>query len=384
MTDDSEKKFLGSEEIQGAPPVSSRAEQRERRLAEQVHVNRYLLLQKQQFELMLLAATDLPSLLEVLLFSMPRHFSFQVAELWLYDPENILRDLITGGERYGQHYGQHLQLRNEVFSMQELYDIEPDIMEIDAADTRMFEVLKTDHGIDKAILMPLMDSGRLVGSFHWGLSGDSLLSGPAEEDIVAHMAALISICLKNTISREQISQLSMLDPLTRAGNPRGFERDIAREISRASRVRQPLTVLKVEIDEFEDLSRHHGEVTCQFVLKRVTQRVSSDLRATDYMARLSSSNMAVLIPGSGEIVGQEIAERMRSDIENFAIDDGRGSILQVTLSIGLVTWEPEQFPAVDLQQLSRQIQAAADKGLHASQSKNGNRISSTRLSTLIV
>ena len=377
---DNENSFLGSEDIQGAPPASSPAEQREKRLGEQVQVNRYLLMQKQQFELMLLAATDLPSLLEVLLLSMPRHFAFQVSELWLYDPENILSDLIVGGERYGQH----LQLRHEVFSLQELYEIEPDIVQIDAADTRMFEILKTDHGIDRAVLMPLMDSGRLVGSLHCGLSDDSLLSGPAEEDIIAHLAALVSICLKNTVSREQISQLSMLDPLTRAGNPRGFERDISREISRAQRVRQPLTVLKIEIDEFEDLSRHHGEVTCQFVLKRVTQRVSSDLRATDYMARLSSSNMAVLIPGSGEVMGQEIAERMRRDIEGFAIDDGRGSILQVTLSIGLVTWEPEQFPAVDMQQLAKQIQTAADKGLQASQSKNGNRVSIARLRTLMV
>ena len=380
IRDGNDKNMSENEEIQGAPPASSSAEYREKRLAERIDINRYLLLQARQLEIMLLDATSLPALLDVLLVSMQRHFSFRVAELWLYDPENSLQNLIVGGERYGHH----LQLRDEVFSMQELYDIEPDIALIDATDSRMFEVLKTDHGIDHAILMPLMDSGRLVGSFHCGLSDVSLYSGEAAEDLIAHLAALISICLKNAIRIERLSQLSMLDPLTQMSNPRGFERDLDREISRAQRVRQPLTLLKMEIDEFTDLCQQHGEISCQFVIKKVTQRVISDLRATDYIARMSGSVFFVIVPGCGEVRGQEIAERMRKDIEQFAIDDGRGAVLQVTLSMGLVTWEPEHYPAVDMPRLARQIQAVADKGLQTSHSKNGNQVSIARLSTLMV
>ncbi len=375
-----DKDELGNEEIQGAPPAASREEAREKRLTERLDINRYLLLQARQLEIMLLSAASLNTLLEVLLVSIPRHFSFSVSELWLYDPENRLENLIVGGERYGRH----LQLRAEVFSMQELYDIEPDITVIDATDSRMFEVLKTDHGIDHALLMPLMDSGRLMGSFHCGLSDMSLFPGSAEEDLVAHLAALISVCLKNAISREEISQLSMLDPLTHMSNPRGFERDLTREISRAQRVRQPMTLLKMEVDEFTDLCQQHGESSCQFVIKKVTQRVISDLRATDYMARLSSSVLYVIVPGCGEMKASEIAERMREDLENFAIDDGRGAILHVTLSIGLVTWEPEHYPAVDMLRLAGQIQSVAGKALQSSQSRNGNQVSISRLSTLMV
>jgi len=379
-SDNSGSDSFNNEEIQGAPPVSSRAEQREKRISERITVNRYLLLQARQLEIMLLGAVSLADFLDVLLVSMPRHLSFEVSELWLYDPEDKLDTLITVRERHGQH----LQLRHEVFSMQELYDIEPDIVLVDATDSRMFEVLKTDHGIDHALLLPLMDSGRLIGSFHCGISDASLYFGAAEEDIVAHLAAMISFCLKNAISREEMSQLSMLDPLTHTSNPRGFERDIAREISRAHRARQPVTLLKMEIDEFDDLCQQHGEVTCQFVIKKVTQRVISDLRATDHMARFSGSMLAVLIPGCGEVMGQEIAERMRIDLEGFAIDDGRGAVLQVTVSIGLVSWEPEHYPAVDMRQLARQVHSVADKGLHAAQSKNGNQVVVARLSTLMV
>ena len=380
ITDDKHKNHSNDEEIHGAPPVSSTAEVKEKRLTERLDINRYLFLQARQLETMLLGATSLAALLEVLLVSMPRHFSFRVAELWLYDPEHTLENLIIGGERYGQH----LQLRNEVFSMQELYDIEPDIVLIDATDSRMFEILKTDHGIDHVLLLPLMDSGRLIGSFHCGMSDVALFSGAAEEDLVAHLGTLIAACLKNAIAKEEISQLSMLDPLTQMSNPRGFERDLSREISRAQRARQPLTLLKMEIDEFADLCEQHGELSCQFVIKKVTQRVISVMRATDYMARVENSVLFVLVPGCGEVKGREIAERMREDIEGFAIDDGRGAVLHVTFSIGLVTWEPEHYPAVDMQRLASQLKDVANKGLLASQSKNGNRVSISRLSTLMV
>lgn len=378
--DDYDPGQFGNEDIQGAPAVSSRAEQREKRISERITVNRYLLLQSRQLEIMLLGATSLHELLEVLLVSMPRHLSFQVSELWLYDPEQTLEKLIAGRARYGQH----LQLRNEVFTMQELYEIEPDILLIDATDSRMFEILKTDHGIDQALLMPLTDSGRLVGSFHCGISDTSLYDGTSEEDVVAHLAALISFCLQNAIAREEMSQLSILDPLTQIGNPRGFERDVATEIARSQRNDQPVTLLKMEIDEFEDLCEQHGEVSCQFVIKKVAQRVLSDLRATDHLARLSKATLAVLLPACGEVMGQEIAERMRTDLQDFAIDDGRGAVLQVTVSIGLVTWEPKHYPAIDMLQLAKQIHSVADKGLQSALSKNGNQISISRLSTLMV
>ena len=368
------------EDIQGAPPVESRSELRNRRLAETVTVNRYLYLQSQQLEHMLLDAVDLQALLEILLVSMPRHFSFRVAELWLYDPENILAELIVGGQRYGHS----LQLHQDAFVMQELYELEPDVELLSPTDTRMFEVLKSEQGIDYALLMPLTDSGRMIGSLHLGLQDDTLILGEQEEQLISHLATMISSCFKAAVSRQQVSQLTMLDPLTQISNLRGFEKDITREIARARRADQALTILIMEIDEFDELYDHYGDRSGHFVVKKVAERISSDLRATDMMARLSRSKFALLIPGSGEMLGQEIAERMRDDIEDFAVDDGRGAVLQVTVSIGMVTWEPQQYPAVDMPHLARQMESVASKGLALSQTKGGNRITLSRLSTLIV
>ena len=176
----------------------------------------------------------------------------------------------------------------------------------------------------------------------------------------------------------------MLDPLTQISNLRGFEKDIAREIARARRADEPLSVLMLEIDEFEELYEHYGEITGRFVLKKVTERVSSGLRATDHLARLSDSRLAALLTGTGEAPASDVAERIRRDIEGFSIDDGRGAVMQVTLSLGLVTWEPHQYPAVDMAQLAKQMQSVGTKAVQGAVASNGNQLKLGRLSTLMI
>jgi diguanylate cyclase (GGDEF)-like protein len=380
MVDDSSPNGELGEEIQGAPPVVSRAELSNSRRSETLTVNRYLYQQTQQMEHMLLEAADLQALFEILLVSLPRHFSFRVSELWLYDPEDTLANIQVGAQRYGQS----LQLLQDVFPVQELYEIEPDIALIDATDSRMFQVLKSEHGIDYALLMPLMDSGRLIGSLHLGLQDDALELGEAEQHLLAHLAAIISSCFRAAVSRQQVSELTLLDPLTQISNLRGFGRDIAREIARARRTAKPVTLLLMEIDEFDDLYQSYGERRGQFVIRKVAERLSSNLRATDLLARLGRPRFAILLPGSGEMVGQEIGERMRKDIEDFSIDDGRGAVLQVSVSTGLVTWEPLQFPAVDMPQLARQLEVVGSKALDDAQARGGNCVAHSRLSTMML
>jgi len=368
------------EEIEAAPALLSESETRTRWQSETVTLNRYLYLQAQQFENMLLDAEELLEIFEVLLVSLPRHFNFCGAELWLFDPEGVLGALISGGHRYGEY----LQFQSDSFGMQELYELEPDVLLLDATDSRMFEVLRSERGVDAALLLPLMDAGRLIGSLHLGLDEGSLALGQPEEDLMAHLATFISAVFRNAISRQQVSQLTMLDPLTQISNLRGFEKDITREISRARRADTPVSVLIMEIDDYDDLYDSYGDRRSQFVVKKVSERIYSDLRETDLLARLSRSRFAVLIPGSGEMLARDIAERMCRDIDAFSVDDGQGAVLEVTLSAGVVTWEPQQYPAVDLPHLAKQMESVAVKALNSAKSRGGNQVALSRLSTLMV
>ena len=120
------------------------------------------------------------------------------------------------------------------------------------------------------------------------------------------------------------------------------------------------------------------------MVRKVAERLASDLRQTDFLARLARPKFAILLPNSGEVVAREVAQRMLRDIEDFPIDDGRGAVLQVCLSIGMATWEPKQYPAVDMPRLAKQMESVGNTGLESARSRGGNCVAQARLSTMMV
>jgi GGDEF domain-containing protein len=99
---------------------------------------------------------------------------------------------------------------------------------------------------------------------------------------------------------------------------------------------------------------------------------------------VSSSHFAVLLPGCSEPHAHDIGERMRRDIDEFAIDDGRGAILYVTLSIGLVCWEPARHPVESSERLATQMEAEAEAAMQKAERAGGNSVSVARLGLLML
>jgi diguanylate cyclase (GGDEF)-like protein len=369
-----------AEEIEGAPPAVSEEELQQQRLEETVQLNRYLYEQVQQLEYQLFNCADLQSLLELLLVSLPREFSFPACELWLYDPEDALQDLIANRHRYGRN----LQLFDDNYELNDLYHEETQVTFVDAADVRMFKLLKSEQQVDHVLVIPLKDSGVLIGSLHWGLKDGTLWRQAQGTDILSHLAGMLSISFRNAVSRQRLAQLNLVDLHTEIGNRRAFEQEVKREISRARRDKQPLALMLVQVDEYQDLRRYHGLPSSEYVMRKVAERISQDLRTTDRLARLSDAGLAVLLPGSNEVSGKDIAERMRETLDTIPVDDGRGAVMHTTVSIGLAVWEPQRYPAVDMKQLAVQLEAAAGQGLFKAIESGGNKVVISRISTLII
>jgi diguanylate cyclase (GGDEF)-like protein len=316
----------------------------------------------------------------VLLNSLPRHFALPACELWLYDPGEVVTRLLDDSSQAWPD----LKLMQDAFELDELYESDPQLTVIDATDSRMFEVLKAEEDIAYALLMPLFDEGKLIGSLHWGLEHDASMQGDANNDMVAHLGSIISLCFQNAVNRQRLSRFNLIDPLTEIGNRRGFEIDISREIDRARREQRPLSLLLLEIDQYADLQRYHGTTTCEYVVRKLAERIASNLRSTDWLARFGEARMAALLPGSGAVLAEEIAERMRRDVEDFHIDDGRGAVMYATLSGGVATWEPVRYPARDMHRLARQLETAAEGALRRALRGSGNAVAVARLGPLII
>ena len=117
--------------------------------------------------------------------------------------------------------------------------------------------------------------------------------------------------------KERARQLEYLvdhDFLTGLYNRRWFERELSREVERASRYGTPGAVLVLDLDHFKDINDSLGHKAGDDLLKGVAGLLKQRARKADVLARLGGDEFALLLPQTtaeqAEIVADEIVKTL--------------------------------------------------------------------------
>lgn len=125
-----------------------------------------------------------------------------------------------------------------------------------------------------------------------------------------------------------------VDPLTRLWSRGSLQRQLAIETERAMVLETPSSLAIVEIDGFDQLAEQYGEHLLNALVLSVADRVRHVSRSTDFPARTSTGEFAVLMPATDVSQAAEIAERLRLQIADTPVAIGRRNA-SVTVSIGV-------------------------------------------------
>ena len=181
---------------------------------------------------------------------------------------------------------------------------------------------------------------------------------------VIGLTAVISVGMY--IERKFVSPLSRLsktDELTGILNRRGIE-DIAKlEIERYQRTKTGFSLMMIDIDYFKKVNDVYGHAAGDKVLVRVSKIFQNNIRAIDSIARWGGEEFIVILP---EIKFDEVhaaAERLRKFIEKNKIRISRKVSINITVSIGLTSFN-EDMKNLDDMVLSadNQLYMAKDAG----------------------
>ena len=220
--------------------------------------------------------------------------------------------------------------------------------------------------IENVAVVPLFAEGDPVGVLvveHGRRSGSRLERRVFS--IVSQYALHAALALRNTWLLEEIRRLADTDALTGIANRRIFEHALERELSRAKRNGEPVTLVMIDIDHFKALNDNHGHQMGDEVLRRVAQAIADSCRDFDTPARYGGEEFAVILPACSPTESLVAADRLRTSIS--AIDAG----VPVTGSAGVATF-PTHAP--DAEALIR----AADEALYESKRSGRNRVTRSR------
>lgn len=215
--------------------------------------------------------------------------------------------------------------------------------------------------IGSAAMAPLVLHGQIVGSLNQASRNPAHFQEGNATDLLQHLAAVTAMCIDNGVSHEKLKQDGLTDPLTKIANRRFFERRLKEEVERVKRSRNELACIIVDVDHFKKINDVYGHVTGDAVLQRVAAELGKDLRSSDVLARYGGEEFVLLLPGTSVSEALEIAERLRTALEQLEFNDIGYESLKVSATLGLAMIGKNPAPE-DLATLFERADSALYKG----------------------
>ena len=173
--------------------------------------------------------------------------------------------------------------------------------------------------------------------------------GMASSFVRCEDAALLEILarelggpLRTATLVEESRRLATVDALTGLYNRRAFAEAARRELARAQRHGDPLSVVLFDIDHFKSINDNQGHAMGDRVLKTVGELLSSLARESDVCARWGGEEFVILLSSTDCGGGVVVAERVRAAMEALRVVDEAGEPIPVTASFGVAALAPNE------------------------------------------
>jgi diguanylate cyclase (GGDEF)-like protein len=195
-----------------------------------------------------------------------------------------------------------------------------------------------------------------------GVDADATVDDPVPVfATLALLAAVVSIVLALQAAELHHRGEAILDPLTGLLNRHALAPRFA-ELSVQARVtHQPVCLMLCDVDNFKAINDGHGHDRGDAVLRDVAYALRKQLRSFELVYRLGGEEFLVVLPGIELAAGMEVAERLRT-----AVEQAEPAGIPITISLGVSVALGEH---VDYEPLFK----AADTALYAAKRAGRNR-----------
>ncbi|SDJ99908.1 diguanylate cyclase [Billgrantia gudaonensis] len=185
-----------------------------------------------------------------------------------------------------------------------------------------------------------------------------------------HSRAMVFDLTERKRLEETLARQAMTDPLTGLGNRRYLEDQAAKEIARAQRSGEALSLIAVDLDRFKRINDEYGHDVGDLVLQTFAETAKSRLREGDVLCRMGGEEFAILLPSTAKAQAMRVAERLRQAIETTPVPVGQDvsedGLLHYTASLGVTLVMAQET------NLKSAIKRA-DRGLYAAKEKGRNQ-----------
>ena len=222
------------------------------------------------------------------------------------------------------------------------------------------------------VAYPLVDGHFTVGALV--LLGPTIAANAAVSEQIGRLVMELGPRVAAARAVHEAEERAVLDPLTGLRNRREFEKQVDEErLSReggAAAVREPGTLIYVDLDHFKALNDTLGHAAGDAALRHVAGILQAQVRDVDLVARIGGEEFAVWLPRAPLDQGLDVAERMRRAVESSGWR-WNATPYPMTASCGVAAY-PETVRDIN------NLRSAADAALYRAKDAGRNRVEKAR------
>ena len=133
----------------------------------------------------------------------------------------------------------------------------------------------------------------------------------------------------------RLEELTVTDTLTGLANRRSLSDIMARQLERYRRDARIFSVLMLDLDHFKTVNDRYGHLVGDEVLRQFAACLKQSIRAVDLAARYGGEEFTIILFDTGHEDSWELAERIRTQVRDMRFTVEPGTVLEVTVSIGI-------------------------------------------------
>ena len=176
----------------------------------------------------------------------------------------------------------------------------------------------------------------------------------SQQRLAISVASQIALSLASLQLRETLREQAIRDPLTRLFNRRFLEESLDRELQLASRKKQSIAILFLDLDHFKRFNDTFGHDAGDMVLQSLADLFRNFFRATDICCRYGGEEFAIILPESSSQDAVVRADALRSEIKRLRLQYKKQTLGQLTLSAGVAAFPEHASTSLDLLKIADQ------------------------------
>ncbi len=257
----------------------------------------------------------------------------------------LVKDAETGMMRIGQASGTRSeQFEEELVSSDEslaglaMLSGEMETSGELQGDARVFKEGLLD-GFESTAALPLSHEGDTFAVFQVFFAGSEALTEDTRDKLFAINERISPLFLGSMAFERSLSN-ALTDPLTKLPNERAFHMVLENQLAESHRSRdeRPLAVLAVDIKNFEDLNNDYGHAAGDRVLSFAADKIASQLRKMDFLARSVNDEFLIVLPKASERTAAEITGRIQSCFAMAPMKINEEDEIKLWLNFGFATF----------------------------------------------